>query len=245
MRSRVASRKPKWRPRRDVPWRVIAFDLDDTLYPETGFVRSGFREVAIWSGENLNIDPDSTFRELIDLFESGVRGTVFDSWISNHGFSKDILGEMVRVYREHYPQIAPFPGVREMLSELRKEFRLGLLSDGFLAVQERKVSALSISQHFEAVIFSDRLGRDSWKPSSRPYLELMQILQVDPEETVYVGDNPAKDFVACRRLGMQSIWLRQSTGIYSALTPEPDASPDYIVDSIVGVTNLLKAGSLT
>lgn len=245
MRSRVASKATLRKSQRDVPWRIIAFDLDDTLYPETGFVRSGFREVALWSERNLNIDPDLTFRELVHLFEDGIRGNVFDLWIANHGLSKNIISEMVRVYREHYPQITPFPGVREMLSDLRKEFRLGLLSDGFLAVQERKLSALGISHWFDAVVFSDRLGRDFWKPSPRPFLELMEILQVGPEEAVYVGDNPAKDFLACRRLGMQSIWLRQSTGIYSALTPESDASPDYIVDSIVGVTNLLKTGSLT
>jgi putative hydrolase of the HAD superfamily len=227
---------------RNVPWRAIAFDLDDTLYPESEFVRSGFREVGLWSLKALNFDPYTTFSELIDLFEGGTRGTLFNSWVASHGLSADLIGEMVSVYRKHCPNIEPFPGVREMLTDLRKEFRLGLLSDGLLAVQERKLAALGIEHLFDAVVFSDRLGRNYWKPSVKPFLELMHNLKVRPEETVYVGDNPIKDFVACKQLGMHSIWIRQANGLYSGIKPEIDARPDCVVDSIEGVADLLKTG---
>lgn len=227
----------------EVPWRVVAFDLDDTLYPEAEFVRSGFREVAHWSAVKLSRDPDATFLELLDLFDGGIRGTVFDSWVAEQGLSTELIGEMVAVYRNHYPRITPFPGIREMLSELRRDFRLGLLSDGPAAIQERKLSALGIGHQFDAVVFSDRLGRDSWKPSLKPFMALVDALEVVPEEAIYVGDNPAKDFVACRQLGMSSIWFRQSSGIYSNLLPESDSHrPDYVEETVAGVISLLKTG---
>jgi putative hydrolase of the HAD superfamily len=226
------------------PWRAIAFDLDDTLYPEAEFVRSGFREVGNWSWKTLNRDPYTTFCELVELFENGVRGIVFNTWVARHGLSPNLIGDMVTVYREHFPTIEPFPGVREMLTDLRREFRLGLLSDGLLAIQERKLSALGIGHLFDTVVFSDRIGREFWKPSVKPFLELLRSLQVTAKETVYIGDNPVKDFVACRQLGMYSIWLQHSSGIYSRLKPESDGSPDYVETSIEGMTRLLKTGRL-
>lgn len=240
MKRQVASPLPEAVHLRSAPWRAVAFDLDDTLYPEIEFVRSGFREVAAWSAWRLGFDAEKTLAELFGLFEGGVRGALFDSWIGDHGLPTSLIDEMVKTYREHYPRIQPFHGVKELLTELNSRFRLGLLSDGLLAVQERKLEALGIGGHFDAVIFSDRWGRDSWKPSSRPFLALVDALGVKPEEAVYVGDNPAKDFIACRRLGMQSIWLRQSSGIYADLGPDSDAGrPDYVIESIAGIRALL------
>ena len=242
MKSRAGFQATQERSQIEVPWRVVAFDLDDTLFPESEFVRSGFREVALWSEKTLHFNPESTFRELMTLFEGGTRGTVFDSWVAAHDLSKDTIQEMVRVYREHYPEIHVFPGVGEMISTLREVFRLGLLSDGYLGVQERKLSALGIAHHFEAVVLTDRLGREFWKPSVKPFVDLMGALNASPEETVYVGDNPTKDFIACRQLGMHSIWLRQSNGIYAGLAPEPDGCAEYVVESIAGLMSLLLTG---
>lgn len=225
------------------PWRAITFDLDDTLYPEIQFVQSGFHEVANWCRENLGIASDVVYQELSGLFDKGNRGKIFDEWTEQRGLIPGTVQGMVRVYRNHHPRIEPFPGVREMLLDLRKQFRIGLLSDGSLAIQERKLSALDLTDLFDALIFSDRWGRDYWKPSSRPYLALIKALSMKPEEVVYVGDNPAKDFFACRRLGMRSIWLRQSTGIYAEQVPESAASrPDYVVESIHSLRDLLRTG---
>ncbi|CAN5793154.1 HAD-IA family hydrolase [soil metagenome] len=243
MKSTAGYGAPQEKCRSSVPWRVVVFDLDDTLYPEAEFVRSGFRAVAVWSQRHLNCDAESTFRELMHLFDDGVRGTIFDSWVATHRLPSETIPQLVQVYREHYPRIHPFPGVPEMICELRNDFRLGLLSDGILAVQERKLSALGIGCQFSAVVFTDRFGREYWKPSVKPFLELMKVLKVNPEETVYVADNPAKDFIACRLLGMHSIWLRQSTGVYSALDPAPDACPSYVVNSIAAVRRLLVSGN--
>src|SRR5687768_10177133 len=90
------------------PWRLIAFDLDDTLYPEIEYVRSGFWEVALWSAKHLDFEAERTFAELIELFDEGIRGSLFDSWIATHGLSTNLTDEMVKTYREHYPRIHLF-----------------------------------------------------------------------------------------------------------------------------------------
>ena len=39
---------------------------------------------------------------------------------------------------------------------------------------------------------------------------------MNPADVIYVGDNPAKDFQALRRLGIKSVWFKSTDGIYTS-----------------------------
>src|SRR5207302_1642121 len=86
-------------------------------------------------GLPLGIRGGQGFAELWGLFEQGVRGCTFDRWLTGHGLdASGLTGRLVEVYRGHEPELAPFPGTRELLTSLRRRYRLGLLSDGYLDV---------------------------------------------------------------------------------------------------------------
>ncbi len=78
------------------------------------------------------------------------------------------------------------------MTRLSMSYRLGLLSDGLLRVQRAKLEALGLEELFEVVVFSDELGRDAWKPSTRPFERMLELLQVPAPEAVYVGENSLK-----------------------------------------------------
>lgn len=201
-------------------WRAIVFDLDDTLYPERDFVLSGFRAVAEWAQVELGIASDLGFEELKRLFEQGTRGDTFDRWLAAHGLSADgLVAQLLRVYREHEPALVPFPETPGLLHSLGQRLRLGLLSDGYLAVQQRKWAALNLADYFDAVVFSDEWGREAWKPSPKPYEVVLQRLELAPGQAIYVGDNPLKDFIGARQVGMATIRIRRPGGEYAHLEP--------------------------
>ena len=87
-------------------------------------------------------------------------------------------------------------------------------------MQNAKLDALGLRGAFTAVLITDELGRDAWKPSPRGFEVLMDRLGVPPEEAVYVSDNPAKDFVAARDAGLRSMRVTHAHGIYAELRPE-------------------------
>ena len=175
---------------------AVVFDLDDTLYPEHDYVLSGFQAVSRWSAENLGIDADTAFDELAEFHRAGVRGDTFDRWLHKHGLRAETWTlQLVDVYREHKPRLACFPEVPAVLAELRKSYSIGLVSDGYLEVQRRKLEGLGLFTSFDAIVFSDELGRDAWKPSTRPFREILRRLRVDAHQAVYVADNPLKDFL--------------------------------------------------
>jgi len=219
-------------------WQAIIFDLDDTLYPEREYVLSGFAAVAEWAEEQFGLTRDESFATLRRLYEDGVRGRTFNLWLQAQGLEEARwVPELVRVYREHTPHIALFPGIILLLNQLHSVCRLGLLTDGYLAVQRRKVASLNIAECFQAIVYSDEFGREAWKPSPIPFLAVTDRLGVAPEATVYVADNPAKDFIGARELGMHTLWARYSQGDYTLLQP-PTAQ--YAADSEVDTIDQLR-----
>ena len=226
------------------PWRAVVLDLDDTLYPEAAYVRSGFRAVAARASRTLGLPPDEVEAELIALFERGVRGDTFDRWLAARGLGdKDAVGDLVAAYRGHAPEIAPFPDASPLLRRLHGEdCAIGLLSDGDPAVQGRKLDALGLRNAFDAVVVTGALGPDAGKPSPLGYAEVLRRLgDVTPREAVYVSDNPAKDFLGARRAGMRSVRVRRPEGIYAQLEPATAAhAPDAEVTRLGQVPRALE-----
>ena len=224
------------------PWQAILLDLDDTLYPEREYVLSGFQAVARWADENLGIPSAEGYAQLSDLHEQGIRSDTFNRWLAARGIpGGDWVLKLVDVYRHHSPNVAPFPEIPSLLERLGRCCKLGLISDGYLGVQRKKLDALGLEQHFAAVVFSDEWGRESWKPSTRPFKEALATLEVDSSDAaVYVGDNAAKDFLGARRLGMRTIQCLWSGGDYIAIEPPtPEHAPDATASTISELKGML------
>jgi putative hydrolase of the HAD superfamily len=117
----------------------------------------------------------------------------------------------------------------QLLDELHRSCKLGLLTDGYIDVQRRKVNALGIRHYFDTIIYSDEWGRDAWKPSLRPFRAVLERLSVPPENAVYVADNPLKDFLGANQIGMATIRTHYTKGDYDRFvppTPEHAATVD-------------------
>src|SRR5687767_769940 len=89
--------------KKDAP--VLVFDLDDTLYPECDYVRSGFAAVDRWLREHRGV---TGFSEIANAhFRGGRRGNIFDLSLEELGLPRDpaLVSRLVTVYREHKPSI--------------------------------------------------------------------------------------------------------------------------------------------
>lgn len=214
--------------------RALIFDLDDTLYPERDFVASGFRAAGEWIASRFGLAAEQTAADLMALHDNGARGDTFDRWLEGHGLAVGgNLGGLVEAYRRHVPAIRPYDAVPGLLERLRGRYRLGLISDGLAEVQKRKLDALGLAASFEAVVFSDLYGREFWKPSIKPFEVALEKLECPAVEAVYIADNPLKDFLGARRLGMAAIRVRHPGGYYAACEPPtPEHAPDLEIDDI-------------
>ena len=176
---------------------AVVFDLDDTLYSEKDYVRSGFAAAAPERAD-----------ELWRAFLAGK--PAFDTVMPEQ---KEAA---LAVYRAHRPDIKLYPGVREMLLRIRAGGRkLGMITDGRPEGQRAKLAALGIEALFDRIIITDELGGPAFrKPCDRAFRLMQEALDVPFEGMVYVGDNVKKDFIAPEKLGMRSIWFEIKEGLY-------------------------------
>lgn len=206
---------------------VIVFDLDDTLYPEREFVRSGFHAAA-------NFLDDSQSHELFEImwhyYQQGVVD-VFSRIIAERSVEIPKT-ELIECYRRHIPQLQLAPKVIALLDMLKvKGHPLGLITDGRSITQRNKIDALGLSKWGFEIAISEEIG--AAKPASTSFLRMQAIFPDRP--LVYLGDNPAKDFVAPNRLGWTTICLQASeTNIheqdFSSLAEE--YLPQYLIESL-------------
>src|SRR5690606_9627340 len=136
--------------------------FDDTLYLERDYVRSGFHAV----GEHLRRTHgvDGFSRRAWELFESGHRGSTFDVVLAELGLPEALVPGLVRVYREHEPDIELLPDAREALGTLSRYVHLAVISDGPEQSQREKAKALGLERWCDPIVLTARYGREFGKP---------------------------------------------------------------------------------
>lgn len=183
---------------------TVIFDLDDTLYSEKDYVRSGFRRISECLG-NVSLE-----NELWAVFERG--GKPIDEVLKARGLleKKELA---LHAYRFQTPDISLYPGVQDMLARLRVTKKVGIITDGRPEGQRAKIKALGLS--VDKLIITDEMGGIEYrKPNPAAYEKMQTVFHTEYHEMAYIGDNIAKDFVAPQRLGMRCIHFINPDGLY-------------------------------
>jgi putative hydrolase of the HAD superfamily len=219
--------------------RAWIFDLDDTLYPEREYVRSGYRAVGAWAEARLGLSRVLVEAQLNALFDADFRGDAFQWWLSEQGLPESLLSEMVEVYRGHEPKICFYPETEQVLDELKPVFSLGLVTEGRRSGQEAKIRALGLDRWLNARVILGEEERPQWKPNREPFDRILGLLLISGAgRAAYVGDNPLKDFRGAREAGLHTVRVRREGGMHAAVEPPSAAdAPDH---EIRGLTELLR-----
>ena len=222
---------------------TVIFDLDDTLYDEIDYCRSGFVAAAEFlAGRPEAPSAERIFVALWRQFTSGNRSRTFNAALDELGVGYDQrrIGELVDVYRNHVPKIELPQDSRDVLAELSTRYTLALLTDGFLPAQQLKVQALGIERYFAGIVYTEQLGRDCWKPSPAGFEKILLSLSAKPDNAVYVADNEKKDFIAPNRLGFTTVQLLRRGRIHTSTGPaEAGSAARHVIHQISQLPALL------
>ena len=122
---------------------AVILDLDDTLYSEKEYVRSGYRKIAQAFDELALAD------SMWQVFLRG--GKAIDEMIP-----ETRRAEALQIYRNQEPDIHLYPGVEDMIARLRAEKKVGIITDGRPEGQWAKIRALGLC--VDEIIVTDELG---------------------------------------------------------------------------------------
>lgn len=210
---------------------IVALDLDDTLYPEETFVKSGFRAVAHALSERWGVDEEEAFGVMWRSLQERGRGSQFDDVVRHFGVRQSVA-ELVRVYHHHRPAISLPEESRRALAALRPR-PLYVVTDGHKIVQQNKIDALGIGPLLRHAYVTHRYGIAHRKPSTRVFELMLRREGCTPSELVYVGDDPAKDFRGIRPMGIHTI--RVLTGRHSVVEVAAEHDADLTVAGMAQV----------
>jgi FMN phosphatase YigB (HAD superfamily) len=146
-----------------------------------------------------------------------------------------IAFHLTRVHMDGVRKVTFAPPERAAaVRRLAPHFRLGLLSNFDDAQCGREVLLdTGVAGLFEAVIISAEAGLR--KPNPLIYERILEMLQVEPDAVLFVGDTPREDVLGPRRAAMRVAWVNRR-GV-----PLPDGipEPDLMVSDIAELPALL------
>lgn len=191
--------------------KAIIFDLDDTLYSEKEYVRSGFRAIADTLPQIKQME-----EKLWQAFEQ--KKSAIDEVLTAEGIYTDELKQKcLSAYRLQQPNIHLYEGTYELLQQFRVDgYKLGIITDGRPEGQRTKIKALGLDKLMDYIIITDELGGVKYrKPNKVAFIKMQETLDVAFEKMCYIGDNIKKDFIAPEMLGIRAIYFLNSDGLYN------------------------------
>jgi len=216
--------------------------MDDTLYDEIDYYQSGMAAVAEVIAKDKVISSEKAFDVLWRIFSSGNHHTTFNAALDELGigYDKNYITRLVTALRAHKPKITLPRESREVLEKLKDNYKLALITDGFLPGQREKIAALGIEEFFDSIVCTEEMGREFWKPSKAGFEKMLKDLDLKPADCVYVGDNLEKDFLAPNKLGFKTVRIVRPRHIHLGDAPEKLAEPDCEINSISALPELLE-----
>lgn len=217
---------------------VLIFDLDDTLFDEMSYVKSGLCAVAAYGRASFGWNENVSYTFLNDCLEKNGRGQVFDEWLRAHDhYSASRVKQCVHVYRHHTPNIGLSKLASQILTRYQGLCSLYLVTDGHKIVQQKKISALGIEAMFKRCLITHRFGIRHSKPSLYCFEKIREVEKCAWSSMVYVGDNPAKDFVNLNAMG--SFTVRVKTGAHAEVKAQLGYDAQHTIQDLTGLPPLL------
>jgi putative hydrolase of the HAD superfamily len=144
--------------------------------------------------------------------------------------SPDILHAAAREYEAALCSGAvPLPDGREVLEQLQNEgYKLGLISNTMFAGAShiQDLERFGLAGFFDVMLFS--ADHNKWKPTTAPFVHVLEALAVEASNAVYIGDDPSADVVGAKATGMKTIYFPSSQRFPSLNGVQPDATISHL-----------------
>jgi putative hydrolase of the HAD superfamily len=231
---------------------AVIFDVDDTLYdqqqPFRNAVTTIIPEVALTDLHSLyirfRVHSDDHFSKVISqewTLEEFRTFRLCQSLI-DLGYSP-LSAEASRLFQTTYEaeldNIQLHPAVKETLNLLASlPIKLGIITNGPTDHQQKKINQLELTRWIDPnnMLISQATGYQ------KPDIELFQLAEeqfdLDPAQTLYVGDNFDNDVLGSKQAGWQALWLNHRNRLAAVEDCLPDCTLTAFEDLTEGILSL-------
>jgi HAD superfamily hydrolase (TIGR01549 family) len=188
--------------------RVVFFDVGNTLL----FPNRAKMLASIASDRHPTLEQWQTLeRRTKQEFDLGMQdgGVDHGFWWTFHTYLLQQLGEDTGIRDQlventqnsaNWDQI--LPGTRDALERIARKFRIAVISNADGGI-ERVLSRCGLADCFETITDSGIVGVE--KPRKEIFQAALSRMNVQADESLYVGDVYSVDYVGARNAGMQAV----------------------------------------
>ncbi|WP_229608129.1 HAD family hydrolase [Vibrio parahaemolyticus] len=235
--------------------KAIFFDMDETLCGTSQADKSAGQKFAAWIQQTYPqvSDPqaflqrylqgvykklNAEFPQLVALLpdENAFRCGLIQTILAENGIHID--AEQAQ-QAQHYFDSARmgaftfFPGVKEMLTDLRKHYKLVVITNGPIFSQHPKLKATQMEEWVDHIIVGGEEPEE--KPAASIFQKALNLVDIKPEEALHIGDSLAADIAGANNMGILSVWVN-ATG---ASNPT-EITPNFEIRETVELKEILK-----
>jgi putative hydrolase of the HAD superfamily len=224
--------------------KAVLFDLDDTLWPIAPVILEAEQILFAWLREHAprvaqQFTIDSLRHARLELLARRPEIQLDLGALRRAGLiaafeqAGEDAGKVELAMTEFFAArnaVIPYDDVLPGLLRLKGRVRIGSVTNGNADLQ-----TIGLARHFDASVAAPGFGVA--KPDPRIFLEACRLLDVAPQEAVYVGDDLRLDVYGAQRAGLRAIWMNR-TGQVNYLPDE--VKPDAEVSSLDGLLDWLK-----
>lgn len=226
---------------RQVLIKAVIFDLDNTL---VDFFK--MKESAIKAAVSGMLDAGLTgtfeeaYRHIMNIYDSeGIEyQEVFDRFLEESQGEIDykILASGVVAYRKaREAALVLYPHVTKTLTTLAKKgVKLAIITDAPPKQAWLRLCYLQLHHLFDAVVVSEQAG--ALKPSPLPFVKALDILGVEAEEALMIGDWPDRDIVGAKNVGIRTVFAR-----YGDRRDVECSGADFDIDGISALIGIVES----
>lgn len=143
------------------------------------------------------------------------------------------LGELFPQERRARPIV--YEETFRVLDELKRGgYQLLLLTNGSPDLQEEKLAGVpQLAPYFDHIVISGAFGQG--KPSSAIFRHAMELLGIDADEGIMIGDKLTTDILGANGVGMKSVWINRH-----GVERTDEIVPAFEIDSLHGIAGILE-----
>lgn len=190
---------------------AVLFDLDGTLYDRDEVVlKVAHEQFETFRSRFGAIDRDQLIARTLELDDHGYarRVDVYRALLADQPVDAALASDLEKHFWDCYCRhcVRPEDTVTTLEALRSAGKRLGVITNGPVDWQSRKLRTLGLTDYFDDVIISDAVGIT--KPDARIFALALERLGVGAAESMYVGDHPQIDIAGARAAGLRAAWKR-------------------------------------
>lgn len=184
--------------------KAVGFDVDGTLYAHSTEMTIAMSQMVAEKAAKLLGRSDDDFAQEYLLSREKYRSNTLA--LNELGLDGEAIFQEVLDSFPLEKHVEKDPKLVKLIAELKKRYRIFIISNGTERQVKRKLKVLGINfDDFDPRICC--FDHDWVKPEPAPYLAAIEVLRLSPEQIVYVGDREDVDVDGAKAVGMKAIYI--------------------------------------